>query len=444
MKKIVFLLIFFLSFISSKVQAISLIRDSEIENFLYDLTKPIFKAAGLKPQDIKIYIVQDSSLNAFVAGGQNIFINTGLITKYSDPNVLIGVIAHETGHITGGHLARSGEDLEKAGNAAILSYVLGIAAAATVSPDAGMALMMGGNHIANRTALRFTRTQEEAADALAIKYLKKSNNSADGLLKILKEFNSQESEFRNQIDEYAITHPISQKRINFITSNSRGVLSHNNHDLTKRLKRIIAKIDGFVNDPENVIKNYSKNDNNSKYARCIAYYRMGQTKKALKILDGLIGQTHKDSYLFDLKGQILFESGNYKEAAAAYKKTIQIDSSNNLARIALAQSIVNLSFNDQQINNLAIRNLIIALKKEKDSPKIYKILAKAHHLNGDLGQSYLALAQMSFLEEDHDNVKKYSKLARKNLSKDDKVSLLILDDLENFSEDKKLEKEEVS
>ncbi len=104
------LLIIFLSFFFGKLFAKQVfIRDAEIEEFLRDVTIPIAKAADLNYNNIKIFIIKDSNINAFVSGGQNIFINTGLITKFKKPGAIIGVIAHEIGHIKAGHLARHEE-----------------------------------------------------------------------------------------------------------------------------------------------------------------------------------------------------------------------------------------------------------------------------------------------------------------------------------------------
>lgn len=434
LKKFLFILLIAAIPIKANAQNLSLIRDAEIEDFLHDLTKPIFKAANLNPQDIKIYIVQDNSLNAFVAGGQNVFINTGLIKKYSDPNVLIGVIAHETGHITGGHLARSSEDMASAGNAMILSYIAGLAAAVAASPDAGMAIIMGGSHIAQRSALKFSRTQEEAADALAIKYLDESNNSVEGLLKLLEYFNSEEKQYKDLIDEYAITHPISQKRINFIKANlSKNKNFNENQILRQRLKRIIAKLDGFLAAPDQVIKLYNTNSQNDKYARSIALFKLGKKEESINLLNELIQDNPQDAYLYDLKGQILAELSDAKNAIIAYDRAIKLDGKNNLARIALANLIVGLDSKDKSLNNIAINNLKIALKTEKDSPSIYKTLARAYNQKGDKGRSYLALAQMSYLEKNKEKTTKYIELAKENLDKSNKTDLIILDDLEEFT-----------
>ncbi|MFT7087034.1 MAG: putative Zn-dependent protease [Rickettsiales bacterium] len=423
--------------INSNARGISLIRDAEIEDFLYDLTNPIFTAAKLNPADIKIYIVNESGINAFVAGGQNVFINTGLIMRYSDPDVLIGVMAHETGHIASGHLARGSEDMSNAGNAMILSYIAGIVAAIAASPDAGMALIMGGSHIAERTALKFTRTQEEAADYLALKYLSATGNSPDGLLTILKFFQNEEKPYLDQIDEYALTHPISKKRIQFIEANSPKKLKNDNYkrniDLKKRLARIVVKLDAFLSDPNQTLQKYSSNSKVDKYARSIAYYRKGLIDRSIKLVDELIEMNLDDGYLFDLKGQILAENGDEKNAIISYNQSIQLNPRNNLARIALANTIIILNSSDKEINNFAIENLLIASKTEKNDRGIYKSLAKIYRQNGDLGKSYLALAQMSLLEKDKEKTEKYIKLAKENLDENDKINLLILDDVEEFN-----------
>ncbi len=428
---LIFLLITILPVIA-KSEGVSLIRDAEIEDFLYDITRPVFKAANLNPNNINIYIVNNPTLNAFVAGGQNIFINTGLITKYRNPNVLIGVIAHEAGHIAAGHLARSSEDMQNAGNVMLLTYIAGIAAA-VVRPDAGMALIMGGSQIAERTSLKFTRSQEEAADFLALKYLDKANNSADGLLELLEFFSHEESGYKQQIDEYALTHPVSKKRVNFIKANSINLSHKISPEFQKRLERIVIKLEAFLENPDQILKIYNKKNPNSQYAQTIAYYKKGKTKQAIKILNNLIQATPNDNYLYDLKGQILFENGDVKESIIAYNKAVQLNGKNNLARIALASAIINLDLGDKNLIAFAIQNLLTAQKKEKSDGNIYQQLAKAYSQSGQLGLSYLALAEISLLKEDQKKVKKYVKLAKENLDKNDKVNLLRLDDIEEFA-----------
>lgn len=436
MRNIFFAFIILSSFINSaKAEGLALIRDAEIEDFLYDLTWPIFKTSGLDPNRIEIYIVNDNTINAFVAGGQNVFINTGLITKYKDPDVLIGVLAHETGHMAAGHLARGSEDMKNAGNTMLATYILGIAAA-VANPSAGMALIMGGSQIAQRTSLKFTRGQEEAADQLALKYLNKLNYPADGLLKLLELFASEESAYKGQIDEYALTHPISKKRINFIKAylkNEHLEKPANYMELQRRLNRIIVKLNAFLGKPDQILQEYNQNNTDSKYANVIAYYKKGNVKQAISIVDDLIQKNPNDGYLYDLKGQILLESGNLELAIVAYKKTIDLLPNNNLARISLANAIINLNLGDKEITNVAIDNLKIALRKEVYDPSIYKQLSVAYNQNNETGKSYLALAEYNLMQNDKKKATKYAKLAKKNLDKNDKVNLLRADDILEFA-----------
>ena len=182
-------LIFALFFAISSQASTSLIRDAETEKFLHEIADPIFAAANLEAKNINIYIVNDEEINAFVSGGQNVFINTGLIRKYKTPDALIGVIAHETGHIAAGHIARSSEEMKDANNTMLLSYLLGIGALIGGAPDAGQAILLGGSQAAERLFLKYTRGQEEAADRHAAKYLIKLQYPADGLVELLEFFN---------------------------------------------------------------------------------------------------------------------------------------------------------------------------------------------------------------------------------------------------------------
>ena len=221
-KSLIFSTLIFLLLVPQNLRAeTGLIRDAEAEKFLRELATPIFKAANLDVQNIRIYIVNDNSLNAFVSGGQNVFLNTGLIRKYATPDALIGVIAHETGHIAAGHLARSSEAMEKANNAMLLSYLLGIGAAVAGSPAAGQAIIMGGSNTAERLFMKYTRGQEEAADQHAIAYLDKMSYPASGLITLLEFFETEMIGYKGQIDEYTLSHPVSKKRIELIKERTK-------------------------------------------------------------------------------------------------------------------------------------------------------------------------------------------------------------------------------
>lgn len=464
------ILVFFAS--TASAQNVSIIRDSETENFLYDLTKPILIAAGLDYKNIKIYIVQDNSINAFVAGGQNVFVNTGLINKYDQPDVLMGVLAHESGHIAAGHLARSSEELSNINRAMILTYLAGFAAALSSSPDAGYALIMGGNQIGERLALKYTRGQEESADRLAMNYLAKINYPADGLLELLEYFDSEMIGLGNLVDEFALTHPVSKKRINFIKAN----LPPNQHyneisaSFTRRLERINVKIEAFLRDPDQIIQKYSNPNITSQlciyrrraenlalassqicrkntdflinYALSIAYFKKGKIDQSLQILDRLITNYPNDSYLWELKGQILFESGAIAKSVIAYKTALKLQPQQNaLFKIAFATAIISYS-NDAELNNLAIDNLEQALLDEPENVTIFKQLALGYDKIGDKGRSYLALAELNLLRKDKTKVREYIKLAKEKLDKNDKPALIRAEDILNAINEKEEEKKQ--
>jgi predicted Zn-dependent protease len=421
----------------------SLIRDAEIENFLHDLSRPIFVAANLKPENIKIYIVNDDTINAFVSGGQNIFINTGLIRKYKTPDTLIGVIAHEVGHITGGHLARSGEGAAEAEKAMILSYILGIGAIAGGAPDAGAALIMGGSQSAQRLFMKFTRTQEEAADQYAIAYLQQMSYPPDGLIKLLEFFDQQMIGYKGEIDEYLLSHPVSKKRIDLLKERTKDWNFSDkkiNNSLQKQMDRVNAKLEGFIDDPDLILLKYqNSNDENSNYVKAIAYFKKGEISNATKLLDPIIEQNKSDGFLYELKGQILFESGAIEEAILAYNQSIKlIDKTyNGMAKISFAASILALNINDSDLINLAIKNLKEAKKTEGETPLLFRYLSDAYNKIGAEGKSYLALAEYNFLIGEKDKAKKYAKEAQEKLPKSEKLERLRADDLlELMKEDK--------
>jgi predicted Zn-dependent protease len=414
--------------------SLAIIRDGEIESFIQKLSQPLIKAANLESKNIKFYIINDPTINAFVAGGQNIFLNSGLITKYYDPDILRGVIAHEIAHIASGHLARGNEEIEKATNLMMLSYLAGIVSAAASGSDAGYAMLMAGNQIAERFFLKYNRSQEEAADILALEYLKKTNNSPLGLLKILQFFKSQM--LGNKIiDEYALTHPISQKRIDFIKANLKNFPINIYHKMLKKedfqMQRIVAKLQGFLDNIETSLKaTKGKNDFSSLYQRSIALFRSGQIAQSLKIIEKLLLDNPNDAYLLELQGQILYESGDLKNSIISYQKSLKLNKNNNLAKIIFAKAILDLDSDNLELINLAIKNLKEILFTEKDNLKIYKILSNAYKKLGDDANYNLILAEYYFIQKEYDEAKKYAKKSQKLFPDDDVKSLRILDILE--------------
>lgn len=444
-----FLLVTLFCFVASRAFAeASLIRDAETEKFLHQLSDPIFIAAGLNPQNIKIYIVNDSSINAFVSGGQNVFINTGLIRKYKTPDALIGVIAHETGHIVGGHLARSSEGAAEAEGAMLLSYLLGIGAIAAGSPDAGAAILMGGNQTAQRIYLKFTRTQEEAADQYAVQFLDKLQYPADGLIRLLEFFKSEMAAYKDQIDEYLLSHPVSQKRIDLIKTRTEGKNFSDkkiNQQLQNKMDRVSAKLEGFIDDPAELLKKYhNSSDDNSNYIKSIALFRNGKVDESLKLLNPIIAKNSQDGFLYEVKGQILFESGRIQDSILAYNQAVKLLDSRDSAviRVALAQAILTLKTSDQSLIKLAIKHLETAKKFESENPFLFKQLANGYSRLDDEGRSLLALAEFNLLIGEDKKCLKYAKQAKTHLDKNDKKELIRADDLIDLAKDKKDQKDQ--
>lgn len=435
MKNFIGFLLIFTLFLTKISYAQSLIRDGEIEKFLYDLSSPIFNAADLETNHIKLYIVNDNSINAFVAMGQNIFINTGLIFKYQTPDTLIGVISHEVGHIKGGHLARSGEGSYEANNAMLLSYLLGLGAIVSGAPDAGAALIIGGSQSAQRLYMKFTRTQEEAADQYAIAYLQKISYPPDGLIKLLEFFDSEMIPYKDKIDEYSLSHPVSKKRIDLLKSRTQSWNFSNkktNEKLQKQMTRIQAKLEGFIFNPDETLEKYAKeNDENSNYAKSIAYFRLGKISRALELINPIIEKNPTDGFLYELKAQMLFESGQMQQAVLLYHQALKLipQRYNVLTKISFAASILGVKTTDPQLINLAIKNLRQAKVVEDDNPMVLKYLSDAYHKIGEEGKSYLALAQYHFSINQKEKAEKYAKEAKEKLKKTDKIELLALEDL---------------
>ncbi len=441
---------FIVLFISQNVWAgnrtPSLIRDAETEKFLRELSRPIFLAANLNPENIALYIVNDDSINAFVSGGQNVFVNTGLIRKYKTPDTLIGVIAHESGHIAAGHLARNKEGAESAEGAMLLSYLLGIGAALGGSPDAAMALILGGSQSATRLYMTYNRGQEEAADNHAIEYLSKMQYPADGLVTLLQSFEREMIGYKGQIDEYLLSHPISKKRIELIknrTAEWKFSDQKINQELQPQMTRVLAKLEGFMENPETVLRKYfGQNDENSNYIKSIAFFRKGEIGQSLKLLDAIIDkysnitlQSHYTSselgFLYELRGQILFESGRIFDASLAYDKAIKLlkDRDAAQARIAFGSSILALPQDDKDLLKLAIKRFEEAKKFEENNPLLMRNMAVAYNKIGQEGKSLLALAQFNCMIGEKEKCIKYAKQAKNKLAKSNKADALQADDL---------------
>ena len=380
-------------------RGMTIIRDTEIEETIRGWAEPIFSAAGLNPEAVNIILVQSDAMNAFVAGGSNIFIYTGLIAKTDNPGELIGVIAHETGHIAGGHLIRAREAMERASYESIIGAVLGVGAA-IASGDAGAAstVIVGTGSMAQRRYLAHSRVQESSADQAALRFMKAANMDPSGLSSFMQKLKSEMYMPTSQQSEYVLTHPLVDNRIEAL---ERGISQSSNKgngfpsDWKEEHARIKAKLMGFTN-PTQISWAYDDRDTSvaASYARAIAAYRQNKVQDALKRMDNLLQSEPQNPYFLELKGQMLVDFGRSNEGVEFYRKAIALKPSAPLLRIALGHALIEASgkSQDQAKLNEAIKELEISLDREPRSGRTHRLLATAY---GKLGQEDMAKVHLA-------------------------------------------------
>lgn len=404
MMRILFLLFIFLSFELTAKDRISFIRDSEIEDVLTkEFCGPLLKAANLNEKSFKLFLIQDKDINAFVTGGQNLFMHTGTLQKVSDPNELQGIIAHELGHIAGGHLSKLDQELGRARALSLAGVALG-AALGAMSKDFGVmaASAQGSMSMAERNLLRFSRAQETAADQSALHFLNKAGISPKGLLTMFKKLHGHVEALIYIHDPYLLTHPMTRERMHFV---EHGVSTspHKNKKcsgvLCAQLKRMVAKIDGFVNHPNKTLKKYKETDQSriARYARALAYHKRADYGKANRLIDTLISELPQDPYYHETKGQMLFEQGKAAAACIPYREAVKLKPDCALMKISLAQAI--LGTKNPAINE-AKKLLDWALVREPENSLGWAMLANCHGRQGNIGMAAYALAEQNYCAGD--------------------------------------------
>ena len=431
-----FLLLCLITF--STLVSANIIRDAEIENFLEEISHPIFSEANLNLNSVDIYIFNDKSINAFVACGQKIFVNTGLIQSFETPSMLRGVMAHETGHIAGGHLARSDEALERAQTPMIVGLLLGIGAAIAGDGDAAQALLLGSQQIAQGMVAKYSRSQESAADQAAIKYLEGIKKSSNGMLEVLYKFANQEALSSNRQSVRVRSHPISRDRIRSLeqkVNKSQFINERDNEKILFQYKMIQAKLDGFLNNPNDVIRKAKKDSSLifNKYSLAVAYYRKALLKESLSALNEMINQYPNNPWFYELKGQVLYESGKIRESIIPYRKSLSISPDEPLLMVALATALNALENKNNAIE--AISLLKKSLMHDQKNTQTWFQLAISYSRINDIGNAELASAERHFLTG---NVKMASFHAKKSLkyNKNSSISKLRAQDIVLDSENK--------
>ena len=399
---------------------LSLIRDTEIEAILHQDADPIFIAAGLNPKAVTIHIVGDNELQAFVANGQNLFVYSGLIVRTKDPNELIGVIAHETGHIAGGHLARADEGMKPALATYVLTMGLAALAAVAGSPDAAAGLLYSSDYFATLTALGYSRTKEASADQAAITYLEKAHESAEGLVDFFDNFRYEEVFSGAKRYPFFQDHPLTSERIEALRVRAAEQPSYGQKDSAEALAQhqiMIAKLKAFINLPAQTFVDYKETDTSfpARYARAIAYYRDLQTNRALKLTDALLAEHPDNPYLWELKGQTLFEIGRAKEAEPAHRRSVELKPDAPLLRMNWGQAL--LAENDPATLDQAIAEIHRSLDADGDNPYGWLLLAQAYDRKGEAGLARLATAEENFALGQAAEARIFAMRARQQLPK---------------------------
>ena len=394
-----------------------LLRDAEIENDIRTMASPIWRAAGLDPGDVGIYLVDDSQLNSFVAGGQAIFINTGLILRAEVPNQLIGVIAHETGHIAGAHVLRAQEAMR---NASIETIIAMVAAAAASVVGRNGAPMLGASGVGERSFLQFSIAQEATADHAALNFLDRSCQSARGLLKFFEILQGNELLTGDRQDAWVRTHPLTQQRVQYMRDHVEQAHCSNSPDppgSVELLRRIKAKLHAFLDDPSKTLAVYPESDHSplARYARAIAYYRIPKLDRALPEIDGLIRDFPNDPYYRELKGQMLFENGRVRDAIRPYEDAIRLAPSAALLRMSLSQ--VYIESGEPGLNKRAIAYLNDVSRSEGRDSQVWRFLAIAYGRDSQLGMAALSLAEEALANGKKKDAMQQATRAKQSLAK---------------------------
>lgn len=405
-------------------QGPKLLRDAEIEQLLRDYTRPILRAAGLEKQNIQIVIINDPTFNAFVADGRRIFVNYGALMQSQTPNQLIGVLAHETGHLAGGHLAKLREELARAQTQMIVAMLLGVGAmvagARNSNPNNGIgnigaAAVSAPQSILQHTLLSYQRQQEENADRAGVKFLTATHQSAKGMYDTFKRFSNDSLFAARGADPYLQSHPMPAERVAALEELARSSPYWDAKDdaaLQLRHEMMRAKTSAFMERQDTVLRRYPPSDNGlpARYARAITTYLHGDLRSALAQIDALIQVQPNNSYFFELRGQALLEGGKPAEAVAPLRRAVQLSNNAPLIEMLLGQALV--ATDNKAYAEEAITILRAAVARETEAPLGYSQLAMAYGRKGDYAEADLASAQAAFLRGDNKTARELASRAK--------------------------------
>ena len=384
---------------TASAQGISILRDAETEALFADMAEPLIRAAGLDPRNVQIVLVGNRSINAFVAGGQTVYIHSGLIEQADNANQVQGVIAHELGHIAGGHVVRASEGARTATGIMLLSLLLGAVAIGAGAGDAGMAALMAGQQAAMGSFLAYSRTQEATADAAGAHYLAAAGISGRGSIEFFEKL--QNLEFRYNIPQdddqaYGRTHPLSGDRIQVLRESYTADPAWDRTTpaaLEARFQRVRAKLIGFVAEPRETLTRFPASDTSipARYARAYAYHKDAHPAEALAAARSLVATAPDDPYFLELEGQILLESGRPAEALPALRRAVERSSSQPLIAALLGHALI--ASEDSANLDEAEQVLRAAVSRDNSNPFAWYQLGIVYAQRGDEARAALATAE---------------------------------------------------
>jgi len=377
------------------------LRDSETELLFRDISAPLIAAAKLDKKT-DVVLLNDPEINAFVATGQTVYIQSGLLLASDNVNQLQGVIAHELGHVAGGHAIRMQSGSKEADNISIATMVLGALAMAAGAGDAGMGIMMAGQRAALGRFLAFTRTQESSADSAGAKYLSAAGISGKGSIEFFKKLQNQEYRLTATLPEgsYDRTHPLSSERITALLGVYEKDPAWNRPPdpaLEARFQRVKAKLLGFI-DPKLATTRYPESDKSvpAHYARAYAYHVGAYPEKALSEADALLRTNPDDPFFLELKGQILLESGKPAEAIAPLREATARAGDQPLIASMLGHALI---ATDRPENFVEAKQVLkAAVNRDNQNPFAWYQLGIIYGREGDLARAALATAERNNLE----------------------------------------------
>lgn len=432
--------------VPARAQNMPIVRDAEIEALVRDYARPILDAAGLSKSGIEIILVNDQRFNAFVVG-RRMFINTGALLTAETPNEIIGVIAHEAGHIAGGHLDRLRDQLARAQTMAIIGTLLGVGAvvAGAATDNKGLAaagggIAAGGSEAARRGLLSYQRTEEATADRSAVQYLDATGQSSAGMLKTFQRFQNALALSGTRIDPYQVSHPMPRERIanlEEIARESPYFGSMDRADLQLRHDMMRAKIAVYTQGQSAAARLFKKDPKGlpAQYGDAMATYLRGDPRSALRKADALVKLRPENAYFHELRGDTLMKANRPADAIKAYQTAIRLDrSKSSILRISLGQAY--LAGGEQGGARKAAQEISSALERDKENIAGYRYLAQAYGQLGDVAMADLSIAEGYFYSASYQDAKVFATRAQLKLKRGS-PGWLRAEDIINFKVPKK-------